>query len=256
MRFLPSSLRFVVVSFGLFFGGLNVSAQAPSEELIAELEASIAAGEVVEIETVTRMAATINFIGPIQDDVARGIISLPSPMQDISHIELQVIQPGGAVAHTATLESEGRWGRTFSDYKFGIELERIGIQDGARLVMELYQGGQAVAYAEQPLPEQASRPDYVVDEYEVLPEGDSVKLRYRFVNSALKPITVVPQVTFSNQNVAEARIGRSAFRILRCTEGSNHQRSISTVCPWEDRTFCPSACQWDFLAESAKLLNL
>lgn len=211
MRILSFSLRFLFVSLGTLNFGVYIQAQEPLAELIAELEASIVAGEVIEIETVPRVAATINFIGPIQDNVARGIVSLPSPMRDISHIELQVIQPGGAVAHTARLESAGRWGSLFRDYKFGIELEDIGIQKGARLVMELYQGAQAVAYAEQFLPDQETHPDYIVDQYEVFTGEDTVTLKYRFTNSALTPVTVVPQVTFSNQNIATGEIVLQKF---------------------------------------------
>jgi len=211
MRFLSLSSRLLFASLGGLFLTLVAQAQAPSADLIAELEAAIDAGEVIEIETVTRMAATINFIGPIQDNVARGIVSLPSPMRDISHIELQVIQPGGAVAHTARLDNGGRWGQIFKDYKFGIELEDIGIQAGARLVMELYQGAQAVAYAEQHFQNRQTRPDYVVDQYTVTPGENDIKLNYRFINSALQPVTVVPQVTFSNQNISEGEVVLQKF---------------------------------------------
>ncbi len=208
MNFLRLSSRLGLACLTVFFCVAHAQTpdRKPDLDLIAELELAISSDEVVKIETVSRLAATINFIGPIEDNVARGIISLPTPMRDVSHIELRVIQPGGAVAHTARLESEGRWGRVFKNYKFGIELEDVGIQEGARLEMELYQGAQSVAFAEEELPAQSSHPDHVVDNFLITVKEGKVILDYRFVNSALRPITVVPQVTFSNQNVSEGAV--------------------------------------------------
>ncbi len=211
MSFLPLCSRFFLASLGVFFFLSGAMAQAPSAELIAELEASIEAGEVVKIQTSTRVAATINFIGSIQDNVARGILSLPTPMRNISHIELKVIQPGGAVAHTARLDAGGRWGDVLDDYKFGIELQEVGIQEGARLEMELFQGGKAVAFAERELPEQRTRPEFLVDGYSIDVGDELVTLSYRFVNSSLLPQRVVPQVTFSNQNIKEGEVVLQKF---------------------------------------------
>lgn len=199
---LPLAFALFVSLFGVV-GDNNAWAQAPDAALLAELEAAIESKEVIKIETVTRLAAEINFIGPIQDDVARGIISLPSPLRDISHIKLQVVQPGGAIAHKATLDNQGRWGRVFKDYKFGLELENVGIQAGAILVMDLYKGGQEVAHAEAELPEQSVRPDYVVEDFIVEALDDTLKLTYTFTNSALQGVTVVPQVTLTNQNIEQ-----------------------------------------------------
>jgi hypothetical protein len=211
MSFLSFSLRCLYACVGVAFSGIAVMAQAPSADLIADLEASIEAGEVVRIETETRLMATINFIGPIQDNVARGILSLPTPLRNVTHIELKVIQPGGAVAHTARLDSGGRWGNVLDDYKFGIEIETIGIQEGARLVMEIFQGAKAVAYAESVLPEQQIRPDFVVDNYVVSPGAETILLTYRFTNSGLQPVRVVPQVTFSNQNLKQGEVVLQKF---------------------------------------------
>lgn len=230
MNFLRLSSRLGLACLAVLFSVTLAQAQAPDLALIAELESAIEAGEVVEIETVTRLAATINFIGPIQDNVARGILSLPTPMRDVSHIEIQVIQPGGAVAHTAILESEGRWGRVFKDYKFGIELENIGIQEGARLEMELYQGAQSIAFAEELLPEQSTRPDYVVDEFLITIKDDQAVLDYRFTNSALRPVTVVPQVTFSNQNVSDDAVVLKKFldaKLIGAKSEANFSHSLA-----------------------------
>lgn len=184
----------------------GVLAQAPDLDLIADLEAAIEAEEVIKIETVTQQAANLVFIGPIEDNMARGIVSVSVPIPNVTHMTLRLVQPGGAVAHTATLESEDRWGGVFAQYKFGIDLQNIGIQKGAMLVVDLYQGGRAVAHAEKILPEQSSRPDYVVAEFEVEAAEEGLSLNYDFTSVALQPVVVVPQVTVTNQNVEEGQI--------------------------------------------------
>ena len=198
MKTLPT---FLITLTAAFLGLTNLSLAQPNPEALAALKAAIAADEVVKIETVTRIAAEINFIGPIEDNVARGVISLPTPMKDVSHIELKVVQPGGAVAHTTRLESEGRWGGVFKNYRFGVELENVGIQDGAILIMDLFQGGQAVAHAEKELPEQKVRPEYLVEDFNINVDEDFVNLDYNFTNLSLQAINIVPQVTITNQNI-------------------------------------------------------
>ncbi len=159
--------------------------------------------EAIEIKSTTLRAVNISFLGPHDPGKIKGVVIAPSPLRRAKALELEVVDPNGAVLVSDRINSKEGWGKTLRQYEFELPLPENGVAVGSVLKASVFTSNKLLAFGEKDLPLLSKPQSYVVKDLNVEDEEAGRVLEFVFLNNTLKPVKVVPKLAIKHINVNE-----------------------------------------------------